>query len=414
LIKTLKLSVVRTVRRVARVLRYGTPRARLDRLRREFRADLPVGTGDVTLTGILRSPTGIGEGARLMATALDRAGYRVALCDFPEWTPGRAVPPVAGRWSPKDVASSPLIMHANPSLMLRLLGRMPRPVGDRRIIGYWAWELPVIPPSWASALEIVHEVWVPSRFVAEALISSGTTRPIRVVPHPLEPPLAAVRPMELAPGKLVYLAMFSYGSGFERKNVLGAITAFRRAFGDRDDVALVIKTQRISKRPPVSEVTLHRAVSGASNIQVIDEDLPPRERDSLIARADVVVSLHRSEGFGLTLAEAMLLGKPVIATNWSGNTDFMSPDASASIRFSLVPVSDPGGPYANIDSVWADPDLDHAAAEMRRLSDPAARHQMGAAARKASSAFFSLDRFASAVAPGIGHPYAPTASSPAV
>jgi glycosyltransferase involved in cell wall biosynthesis len=149
---------------------------------------------------------------------------------------------------------------------------------------------------------------------------------------------------------------------------------------------------------------LQAAVAGAQNIRIIEDALSSDARDALVARADVVVSLHRSEGFGLTLAEAMLAGKPVIATNWSGNLDFMTPDTSALIRCDLIPVCDPGGPYEGIEAVWAEPDIGHAAAEMTRLVEPDQRRRLGAAAQHASEALFRPTAFAARVAPAIGPP----------
>jgi glycosyltransferase involved in cell wall biosynthesis len=352
----------------------------------------------------LRSPTGIGEGARLAIAALSDLGYSVGLADFSKSLPSDILPSLEGVGISPAEAGGPLILHANPPILQQHLTRMRHNVGHRSIIGYWAWELPVVPRSWRRALDLVHEVWVPSRFVADAVAATGTDRPIHVVPHPVRRVSEAAKPIDLAAGRVVFLTMFSYGSGFERKNPLAAIRAFRRAFGDRMDVLLVVKSQSLfGTRPPMAD-RISEAVRGALNIQVMEENLSVGDRDALLARADVVISLHRSEGFGLTLAEAMLIGKPVVATNWSGNVDFMAPDASVPIRYDLVPVRDPGGPYAKIASVWAEPDVDHAAVELVRLMDPTHRRVVGEAARLSSEHYFSLSTFAALVAPALGAP----------
>jgi glycosyltransferase involved in cell wall biosynthesis len=389
---------------VGRLYRTLMRAVRLPPIRRAARHDAPAGQGTVTIAGIFRSPTGVGEGARVMALALGDLGYTVGLRDISRSRPSDVLPVVAGaNIAPRDVGG-PLVVHANPPTLQHELARIrPAPLA-RRLCAYWAWELPVVPRAWRDAASYVHEIWVPTRFVADAVATAVTGKTIRVVPHPLRLREGPGRPRELAPGRCVYLTMFSDGSGFERKNPVATVTAFRRAFGDRQDVLLVVKAQALGARKPAIERRLREAIAGASNITVIDDMLSTEDRDALVARADVMVSLHRSEGFGLTLAEAMLVGKPVVATGWSGNVDFMSPDTGALVDYRLVPVLDPGGPYDGMATEWAEPDIDCAAAALVRLADPEQRRRMGAAARRASAAFFRPERFAEIVAPTLGLP----------
>jgi glycosyltransferase involved in cell wall biosynthesis len=358
------------------------------------------------MAGIFRSPTGIGEGARLMAAALDDLGYAVGLVDIGR-SPPRDAPTLvtAASASTADVGG-PLILHANPPLMQRALYRFRAQLPGRRIIAYWAWELPVLPRAWHTVLDLPHEIWVPSTFVAAAVAAVPTATPVRVMPHPVRLSLDSAVPMNLAAaaGRCMFLVMFSDGSGFERKNPLAAVRAFRQAFGDRRDVVLVLKYQILAARRSLIDQRLRDAVAGAQNIVIMEDALTSTERDGLVARADVVVSLHRSEGFGLTLAEAMLAGKPVIATNWSGNLDFMTVQTGALIRCELTPVHDPGGPYDGIESVWAEPDLAHAAAEMARLTDPDQRRRLGAAARQASATLFHPAAYAERIVKVLGPP----------
>ena len=405
---------------LARTLYGNLARARrrfdVDRLCRRLpiaRSDPSPADGVVTLAGLLRAPTGIGEGARLNAAALGRLGYAVGLLEAGRPRQDQralAMPKVPGQTI--GDRSGALIVHLNPPVMLYALADMLSAIGRRRVIAHWVWEAPMMPPIWHRALQFLHEVWVPSRFVADAVATAGAGIPVRVVPYAVSAP-EDVAPMEIAAGKLLFVTMFSYDSGFKRKNPIGTIAAFRRAFDDRDDVHLLVKAQGAPDKHAAALRTLAGAIGPATNVSILGRDLTGRERNALIARADVVVSLHRAEGFGLTLAEAMLLGKPTIATNWSGNVDFMAPGASSLIDYKLTPLVDADPAYAGLATRWADPDIDHAAAEMRRLTDPAIRAALGAAARRSAAAYFTPDAFAAAVAPGIGPPRSRGAVSPA-
>jgi glycosyltransferase involved in cell wall biosynthesis len=379
-------------------------RRRSERIRRILPKAVPVSPparGAVTVAGLLRAPTGIGEGARLGAGAFAELGYSVGLVDL---TPqrqrdARILQPQGANLTPGDIGG-PVIVHMNPPAMMDALYELRDGLTRRRVIGHWVWEIPVLPPQWHQSVEFLHEVWVPSRFVAAAVATTVRQVPIRIVPYAVRPS-DPVAPMTIATGKTVYLTMFSYNSGFDRKNPVAAIAAFRRAFADRDDVTLIVKAQGAPLSHKASYRALMAAIAGAPNISVLDRDLTSLERDALIARADVLVSLHRSEGFGLPLAEALVLGKAVIATNWSGNTDFMTRDTSSLIDYKLVPMSTATAAYAGLKAHWADPDIDHASAEMLRLSDPSARTALGANAHRFARQAFTLEAFKAAVEPGL-------------
>ena len=234
------------------------------------------------------------------------------------------------------------------------------------------------------------EVWAPSRFVAHAL------REILEVPV-----------MELTPGVEVgevipfdrallgvpqshtlFLFIFDAGSVTERKNPLGLITAFRRAFRSDDKATLVIKAGNLRRHP--EEASRLRAAARQAGAIILDQTLPRGELNGLIQACDCYVSLHRSEGFGLTMAEAMLLGKPVIATGYSGNLEFMDRDNSLLIGYELVPVGRQIGPYSK-DLLWAEPSVVEAAEAMRWIHENADEARaLGARARISAEETLSL------------------------
>jgi glycosyltransferase involved in cell wall biosynthesis len=166
----------------------------------------------------------------------------------------------------------------------------------------------------------------------------------------------------------VCLFSFDFNSFATRKNARGAIAAFRRAFGDaRRDVRLLIKTIN-GERHPDALRQLMAATAEDERIEVRDEFLDRNGMWGLQACCDCYVSLHRSEGLGLGMAECMLLGKPVVATAYSGNLAFMDADNSCLVDYSLVPVEE--GEYPAWEGQhWAEPDIEQAAGYLRRLAD---------------------------------------------
>jgi glycosyltransferase involved in cell wall biosynthesis len=161
--------------------------------------------------------------------------------------------------------------------------------------------------------------------------------------------------------------LFDMGSSFARKNPLAAVAAFRRAFGDDLGKHLAIKVADVDAAPAAAAL-LRAAAAGAANISIHDRVLSRAELQGWLGQADAVISLHRAEGFGLVAAEAMQLGRPVVATNWSGNLEFMTAENSALVDYTLVPAADPQGTYDFPGQCWAEPDVAHAALWLARLA----------------------------------------------
>jgi len=271
----------------------------------------------------------------------------------------------------------------------------------RRIVGAWAWELPDLPRTWISNAAYAHEAWTPSRFAATALEKALPGR-VRVV----TPPLAVAPPVPARLGRdafglpedaIVVLTAFDLASSFARKNPLAAIAAFQAAFGARPDRILLLKIANPGHFP-ADFARVAAEVAGAGNIRLFTATLPDADNFALTACADIVLSLHRSEGFGLILAEAMLLGIPVIATAWSGNMDFMDAASAGLVRARLVPAVDPRGTYDLPASHWAHPDLAEATAALAGLAaDPIARRGLGARGRRHAMACLGPESLAAAM-----------------
>ncbi|THD70132.1 glycosyltransferase family 4 protein [Phenylobacterium sp.] len=327
-------------------------------------------SGPIKVVGYFAGSHGIATSARLAARAFEALQVPVERLDVTDaklgWD-GRLTHPVcASAW----------IFHLNPPELLAALACL----GPKQLIGprygYWAWELPRAPRLWLKDAALVDEVWAPSRYTAEAL--DGAASPVRVVPHPLFiEDYAAVAP---APRRAAFqgVSVFDFNSSVARKNPQGAIAAWARAFADDPACQLTLKIQNGGLFP--RDLANLRAAA-PPNVRIVDEVWPYSEVQSLIAGADVLVSLHRAEGFGLTPAEAMALGTPVLATAFSGVLDFMDESCALLVPGRQIPVDDPQGVYRG--QTWADPGIASAAEALVRLhADPALGPKLSAAARE--------------------------------
>lgn len=362
---------------------------------------VPDVTGGIVVAGEFTRASGLGEGARLMLLALKRLGVPCWSLDIGHLLPAHRddLPSFIPVEPPAGAA---FVLHVNAPLLPMMLLRLPRKLTrQHRIVGYWAWELPSLPPDWRVGARFVHEAWVPSGFAAAAVESVLPGR-VRVVPHTMGAAIPAPTRLDraafgLPPDAVVVLTAANLASSFARKNPLAAVAAFRAAFGTRPDRVLVLKLGN-PEHFPADFAQVRSAVADAPNIRLETRTLPTRESDALTAAADIVLSLHRSEGFGLVLAEAMLLGKPVVATGWSGNMEFMDETNSVPVPYRLIPAHDPRGVYELPGAMWAEPDVGAASMMLTRLADdPALREALGARAKAAAAARLGLAPLAAAV-----------------
>jgi glycosyltransferase involved in cell wall biosynthesis len=334
----------------------------------------------VNVTGYISSEKGVGEAVRGDIRCLEAAGIPHALHHIVEAESVNRDRTFTGFTEENPYAIN--LVHLNAEAVPEFVCRTGEPFLQGRLnIGFWAWELAHFPRAWEGSFQYFDEIWVPSSFVLDA-VSRASPVPVVRMPHALrEDP--QVGPWDrahfgLPAGTFVFLFVFDFHSYTERKNPLGLLRAFRKAFRPDDDVLLVLK----GSHPAPGDVEALQEAAAGANVRVLSEVLSREEVNTLIQVSDCYVSLHRSEGFGLTLAEAMSLAKPVIATAYSGNMDFMTLSNSFPVNYRLQEIGRDLGPYPQ-GAVWADPDLGHAASLMRYVYEhPEVAREAGRQARQ--------------------------------
>ncbi len=326
----------------------------------------------VRVTGYLSHTLGLGSSARGYARALAAAGVPTSTASVPQFHMELPTELDAkyGLHDFEDLVHEGghgiEIVAVNPEELPSFVERLGEDYFQGPRIGIWAWETNSIPARWARAFALVQEIWVNSHFMAENI---GAVAPVPVIalPPPVTPPSEAAAPTRLGipDDGFLFLFVFDYLSTIQRKNPVGLIEAFKRAFAPGEGPRLLLKTINAPLRPLAEEEVLW-AAHGRPDVHVVDRSLSAAQLNGLMAACDCYVSLHRSEGFGLTLAEAMAIGKPVIGTGYSGNLDFMTPANSYLVQYELGRV----GPDCEIypaDGEWAQPSVEHAAQLMRRV-----------------------------------------------
>lgn len=336
----------------------------------------------VNVFGYVYAESGVGEHTRLLIAALRAAGVPYSVVPL-NHSGSRQQADFAA--DGPDTASYPVhLVSLNADQIEGFYReRGPELFADRYTIGLWAWEVEAFPDWLAAKAEYVDEIWANSTFSARA-IAAQVDKPVFAFSLPVaEPvgPFAGRTELNLPAGFLV-LFVFDFDSVAARKNPLGAVQAFRRAFAAGEGPQLLIKTVNAARHPREA-AELRAAAADRPDIEIRDGYLSPGHQRSLMNACDLYLSLHRSEGFGLTLAEAMAHGKPVVATAYSGNLDFMSDDMGFLVPFRLAEIGPGRAPYPAFGR-WAEPDLDSAARALRRAwENPEDSRERGARGRTA-------------------------------
>ncbi|MBX5000645.1 glycosyltransferase family 4 protein [Rhizobium lentis] len=323
----------------------------------------------VEIVGYLSMPVGLGESARLCAGALSQAGRAISLSDVSTQPDEKSF---AG-WSPSSLSTETpgsRIWHLNPPMLPRAILKTGVANFTRVFnIGYFAWELEVVPAEWRNGLRYMNAVFVPSEFTRQA-IAPLTTAPVIVVPHPvIEVPATPRMREKFGIDKDAFLVsfIFSAGSSINRKNPQAVIKAFRIFSAECPNAFLLMKASGdIGKDEGLRQ--LIASVAGNPRIRIVTDRLSNADINGLIRSSDAYLSLHRSEGFGLTVAEAIMQGTPVISTAWSGAADFCDPENSWLVASPLIPVVDTHPEFAGLPgAVWADPSPETAASHLRDI-----------------------------------------------
>jgi glycosyltransferase involved in cell wall biosynthesis len=341
------------------------------RATRATRVQIPPVSPGVNLLGYARGEFGIAENVRSYARAVERAEHPFLIFNFDVGTASRQRDNSMEKHFSDTLryADNVFFINADQMQIARdVLGRAA--FAGHHNIGFWVWELEKFPRDWHGAFDLVDEVWVPTEFVRKA-IAACTEKPVVRMPKAIE--FAAPESMGrghfgLPPNEFVFLFSYDFNSFASRKNPEATIAAFRQAFSDgAKNVRLLVKSTNGSRFPEKLSA-LQQNVSDDPRIEVRDGFLSREEMFGLQNSVDCYVSLHRSEGFGLGMAECMYLGKPVIATAYSGNLDFMDRDNSLLVDYRMVPLRDGDYPYWQ-GQQWADADIAHAARWMRHVFD---------------------------------------------
>jgi glycosyltransferase involved in cell wall biosynthesis len=353
----------------------------------------------LNVVGYFDAEMGVGEAGRLMVRAAERAGLPIATQVYRRTASRRsaefALPDRTG--APYDVS----VLCANADCTPRLAAQLDASrATDRHRVGLWFWEVADFPRTMHAALDCVDEVWVASGFVRDA-IQPHTARPVTVFPLPIvtEPPTFLTRADLDLPDGFLFAFCYDRFSVVGRKNPVAVVEAFTTAFPRPGEAVLVMKSINATSDLATLD-RLDAAVGGRPDIFLLDGYWPRSHVNALIQLCDCYVSLHRSEGFGLTLGAAMAQGKPVVATGYSGNLAFMDATNSLLVPYELVTVGPGHDPYSP-GALWADPDVDAAAALMRRVYDePGWAADLGERGRESVARTHGIEHGAAALLEG--------------
>ena len=354
------------------------------------------------LAGHLSAPQGLGVAARNTARLLKELRLEWVGIDVlpPSATEERVPIPGGNAWDPRKRAPHLMnLLHLNPPEVLELLWARPRWLELERHVTACVpfWEFPKLPAAWLDGLACMDAVLAPSHFIERAVRAALPDLTVFHFPQAvwLEGVVRADRArFGIPPAACAFATAFDTRSDLARKNPLGALDAFARAFPrEREGVRLVLRIQNARGAAAAAgpEATLRERAALDPRVVIVDGPLTQADVLMLLASCDAYVSLHRAEGFGLVPLEAMSLGRPVVATAWSGNLDYMTDDDSLLVPAVETPVR--GTDIRAYDAArmgegqtWGEPDLDTAARHLRALADDAAlRASLGARAAAAAA-----------------------------
>ncbi|MDJ0553406.1 MAG: glycosyltransferase [Microcoleaceae cyanobacterium MO_207.B10] len=319
----------------------------------------------INIAGFIKGELGIGEGVRATLRAIETTNIPFVINNIIS-TPHRNSDQTYQNFTQENPHPINLFqVNANEVKTFLKKPSVKQYFANKYNIGFWAWELPKFPPEWITAFTPFNEIWTYSNYCAESISMVSPIPVIKMMPSINLPiPKISREELGLPKEKFIFLFIFDFFSRLERKNPLATITAFKQAFiNSNPDVLLLIKSSN-SQKFPHDKLRLINSIRDSPNIKHIDGYLSKDKINALLYHCNCYVSLHRAEGFGLTMAEAMFYGKPVIATGYSSNTEFMNVGNSFLVEYEKVAITEKHGPYKQGD-IWANPNIEHCANLMK-------------------------------------------------
>jgi glycosyltransferase involved in cell wall biosynthesis len=356
----------------------------------KFRKPARSKAAGVAVFGYLKTLNGVGQAGRLIVQALNSVDYPVT--EFDVGNPNE-IPQIFNLKATKSEFNKVIL-----SVDAHSIGSISSAIGKKflhgkYVIAQWFWELEEVPEYYQAAFEVIDELWVPTEYMRSAFLAVAPPKVnIRHMPLPLVGPTmsATVDRTHFGIGQdFMFLFIFDFLSVMKRKNPIGLVEAFSAAFTENEGPILVIKTINGDKR--ITEMAqLKSACNNRKDIMILEQEFAKSEMNSLVTLCDSYVSMHRAEGLGLTLAEAMTAGKPVIATDYSGNLDFMNTENSILISWRRTEVGSGAEGYP-ATATWAEPDLKACASAMRELwENPSLARNLGLKAKESLQSDFSF------------------------
>lgn len=351
----------------------------------------------VNVVGYSSAASGLGSGVRMQKSVFAAAGVPVG-----------ARPVFSSHLShnlqqaeERAIDARVLYLHVNADQTQQTLNDLKdsEKVG-RYKIGYWAWELPRFPDEWAPAIDGLDEIWTPSQFVSEA-VARSTDKPVFAIPHAVLPPQGNRERGRAALGLTgditLISTLFDTRSFLRRKNPLGALNAFRDAFPDPQATGVRLVLKGHGPLDDSRARQLYAQAAATPGVITRHELMEDNALQDLMSATDILLSCHRSEGFGLNIAEAMAAGKVAVATGWSGNMEFMNADNSVLLDYELRPLAPGDYPQAE-GQHWAEPSHEQMVEELRALvADPGRRQRIGEKAARHMAERFSVEAMANKV-----------------
>lgn len=327
----------------------------------------------INLIGNIRSETGLGESMRILARVLKENQIPFVIINVDSWANEDNNIHDWDAYVVDEPKYEINLIHINAGEWARYYSEFDNSLLDYRYnVAYWLWELETFPEVWQPCISTVDAIWAPSQFICDCL-KKYTEKPVVHVPYAIwlkEPVAYGREDFDLPTDVFLYLLMYDFRSVSERKNPKASIAAFKKAFSveeaNEKKIGLIVKVNNAATEAEVGN--LKKQLEGYEYIYFITKNLSRDQVESLEAAADVLISLHRSEGFGLPMAEAMYLGTPTIVTNWSANAEFVTEDSACLVDGTFKEITTQIGPYEK-GNRWMDADVEQAAKYARMLHE---------------------------------------------